>query len=142
MIRTGINIALEWWSEDVAIGVISCSNGTFSGEARVYMNPDELRKLGEALNGFPKDGKDRREVELGAFEPSFAGGFVHLKFHCTDSAGPAVVDGSVRADNTSTGGPGCGEFSIPIEAAAVDRFVAELRRPRKDFASARLTART
>ena len=131
---------MEWWDADVMLCIISCSNGVFSGAARVYLGLDELAALAESLDGFPKNPSDSRKVRLGAPDPSFAGGCINLSFHCVDSAGHTVVDANIRADRYSPGGPGSGNFTIRFEPAALDRFVSDLRAPRQDLNSAELAA--
>jgi hypothetical protein len=141
MVQHGITITVEWSDEDITEILISCSNGVFSGAALVYVSPDELLKMSEVLEGFPKTSNDKRELQLGTSDSYFAGGSASLTFHCTDSVGHSVVDFKIRADSHGLGVPGCAEFSVPIEAAAVDSFVEALRVPRRNFERAHLPAR-
>jgi len=123
----GLRIELVWWDQDITEAVISCANESFCGTARVYMNPDELPKMAELLDGFPRTTQDNREFQLGPTDLVFAGGSVGLRFHCTDSSGHAAVELRIRADDRVSGGAGTAEFAISIEAAAIDEFVSELR---------------
>ena len=63
-----------WWDQHAIEYRVRCSNGYFSGDAKMYTNHDDLRKAGDILNGFPLDGKDSRTLELGTFQPGAAGG--------------------------------------------------------------------
>lgn len=123
----GLRIEIVWWDQDITEAMISCANGSFGGTARVYMNPDELPKMAELLDGFPRTAQDNREFQLGPTDRVFAGGSVGLRFHCTDSSGHAAVELRIRADDRVSGGAGTAEFAISIEAAAIDEFVSELR---------------
>jgi hypothetical protein len=123
----GLLIELVWRDQDLTEAMISCANGSFCGTARVYMNPDELPKMAELLDGFPRTAQDDREFQLGPTDLVFAGGAVGLHFHCTDSSGHAAVELKIRADDHVSGGAGTAEFAISIEAAAVDEFVSQLR---------------
>ncbi|HST08996.1 MAG TPA: hypothetical protein VLL05_01360 [Terriglobales bacterium] len=126
--KIGISFSVEWWDNDVILFLARTSNGVFSGETTLYSGHDELAQLAETLNGFPKDAADHREVELGAFSTSHSGGGILMRFSCLDAVAHAAVDVKLRTQE-------CGAFGdfesvalrIPIEAAAVDAFVNQLR---------------
>jgi len=126
--KNGISISVEWWDEDVVIFDFSASNGMFGGEVKVYLGPDALEQIAKDLTGFPKNANDRREIDLGAFSIVHAGAGVQMRFACVDAACHPVVDVKLRTQE-------CTAFCelqsvalrIPLEAAAVDDFVNQLR---------------
>jgi len=129
-VENGINLEVIWFDEveDLLEVLFSCSNGHFSGQAEIYVTRDALSKLANALNGFPSYPNDSRDFELGTFSPEHADGGVRMHFHGLDSVGHAAVDVKLRGDACKA----LGEIEsvalrIPIEAAAVDTFIRQLR---------------
>jgi hypothetical protein len=129
-VENGINLKVIWFDEveDLLELLFSCSNGYFSGQAEIYVTRDVLSKLANGLNGFPSCPNDSREFELGTFNPEHADGGVRMHFHALDSVGHAAVDVKLRGDACKA----LGEIEsvalrIPIEAAAVDNFIRQLR---------------
>ena len=128
----GIEIAIDWWDEDVIIFVFRASNGSFSGEMKAYLPPNTLAELASGLSGFPSHTSDQRAFELGGFSILHAGGGIELRFHCLDSAGHAAVDVKLRSDACAAWGElESAALRIPLEAAAVDNFVDQIRRLEK-----------
>ena len=128
--ETRINLKVIWFDEveDLLEVVFSCSNGYFSGQAEIYISRDDLSQLAKALVGFPSRPDDSRNFELGTFNPEHADGGARLYLFCEDAAGHAVVEVRLRAGACK----GMGEIQsvalrIPIQAAAVDDFVNQLR---------------
>jgi hypothetical protein len=128
--ENGINLKVIWFDEveDLLEVLFSCSNGYFSGQANIYVTHVALSRLASTLNGFPSCSDDSRDFELGTFDPEYADGGVRMHFHRLDSAGHAAVDVKLRGDACKA----LGEIEsvalrIPIEAAAVDIFVRQLR---------------
>src|SRR5438552_6861126 len=99
-------------------------NGAFGGTADVYLGFDQLEEVAKKLQGFPNQLSDAREVMLG----DFAGGGVSMKFYCVDRSGHAYVECKIQSDRDSEGRVQSATLFIPVEAAAVDSFVEELRR--------------
>ncbi len=131
----GVSLEVIWFDEveDLPEVVFSCSNGYFSGQAEIYVSRDHLSKLAEAISGFPSRLGDSRYFELGTFNPEHADGGARLHFCCKDSAGHSVVEVKLRGDACK----GLGEMEsvalrIPIQAAAVDDFVRQLRNLSKE----------
>jgi hypothetical protein len=129
-VENGINLEVIWFDEveDLLEVLFSCSNGYFSGQAEIYVTRDALSKLANALNGFPSYPNDSRDFELGTFSPEHADGGVRMHFHVLDSVGHAAVDVKLRGDACKA----LGEIEsvalrIPLEAAAVDTFIRQLR---------------
>ena len=90
---------------------------------------ESLRSIqnGRGLCGFPLRADDVRDVELGQFDPSCAGGGVKLHFYCLDSVGHAAVEMRLRGDTcTALGDVESVALRIALEAAAIDRFVDEI----------------
>ena len=125
----GVHFEVVWHDDDVVSVRVSASNGAFSGVADAYVGSDGLVLVAENLNGFPVSPSDRREVTVGAFGEGSAGGGVTLRFACTDGSGHARVEVILEGDQGSGGDhPETVHLFIPIEAAAVDRFVLGVRR--------------
>jgi hypothetical protein len=124
----GISIKVIYFDNDLIEIVFACANGYFSGQAEIYLALDDLAKLADSLSGFPSSASDAREVKLGTFNPSQADGGVLMNFCCRDSRGHGMVEIKLRGDGCN----GFGEVQsvalrIPIEPAAIDVFVAQLR---------------
>lgn len=105
---------------------VRASNGAFAGSVNVYVGPDRLRDLASELAGFPTSPGDAREVTLGSLDPEGPGG-VRMLFMCTDSAARARLE-IAMASGSLLGRSQSAAFSHPVEPAAVDRFVEQLRR--------------
>ncbi len=132
--KRGIEILVIWWDPDLLEVLFSCSNGYFSGQAEIYLTHGRLSEMAEALSGFPSHPKDSRDFELGTFNPNHADGGVRMHFHCTDSVGHAVVEVKLRGDACK----GLGEVEsvalrIPVQAAAIDSFVSQVRQINKEI---------
>lgn len=128
--ESGIKLKVIWFDEveDLLEVVLSCTNGYFSGQAEIYVSHDVLSKLAKALSGFPRRPDDSRDFELGTFDPKHADGGARLHFSCSDAAGHGIVEVKLRGDACN----GMGEaesvaLRIPIQAAAVDNFIHQLK---------------
>ena len=126
--KNGIEFTVIWADQDVSKLQVTCSNGSFSGSANIYIGHDALTTMAHTLSGFPSHSTDSRNFELGTFDLSYAGGGIRMHFFCRDSVGHAAVDAKLR----SAGCLALGEVEsvalrIPIEAAAIDSFLPQLR---------------
>jgi hypothetical protein len=124
----GIEFEVVWFDQDVIEFRVVCSNGSFCGATKMYLAHDGLSKAAEILSGFPSSTKDSRDVRLGAFEPSAAGGGIEMAFRCVDSSGHAIVLVRLRTQ----GGEGLADCQsvflyIPVEAGSIDSFVPRAR---------------
>jgi hypothetical protein len=124
----GIEFEVVWWDEDVIEYRVTCSNGAFSGATKMYAAHESLPEAADSLDGFPLHNKDSRTIHFGTPDPKFAGGGLQMRFDCVDSVGHAVVEVKLRADSCL----GVGEAQsvslyIPVEAGAIDAFVAQAR---------------
>src|SRR5271166_3319213 len=128
LIMRGIEFEVVWFDQHLIEYQVVCSNGSFTGTAKIYSNHDSLQNVANILSGFPSLATDLREVELGASSSEMAGGGIHMSFFCVDSVGHAVAFVKLRAD-------GCEGFSedqcvslyVPVEAGAIDSFVKQAR---------------
>jgi hypothetical protein len=125
---SGIKIEIVWFDQDVVECQITCSNGRFSGVAEIYLSHDDVPKMVEALKGFPSAPGDFRDLELGTFNPRHADGGVRLRCYCRDSAGHAVMEVKLRGDACEElGEPESVALLFPVEAAAIDSFLKQVR---------------
>jgi hypothetical protein len=111
---------------------VSAWNGAFGGATDIYIQIDGLVEVAAKLAGFPRDPSDVREFILGAFGHEFAGGAVSMKFYCIDQAGHAFVESRIESGAESAGVWQAATLVMPVEAAAIDRFVEDLRRVEKE----------
>jgi len=118
-------LTVDWYDEDVVGLSVAVSNGNFSGVADLIASLDFAKEIASTLAGFPSRPGDRREVELGTFDPEYAGGGVRLAFHTTDGAGHPAVEVVVRAD-PHRGPAESATFVIGLESARIDDFVLAL----------------
>jgi hypothetical protein len=106
---------------------ISAWNGYFGGAADVYAGIGQLGEAAVRLEGFPQNTSDVRELEFGTFKPEYAGGGVNLRFFCTDSSGHSVVRVRIASEPNAHQESQAVLLFAPVEAAAVDVFVHEMR---------------
>jgi hypothetical protein len=123
----GIKIEIDWFDDDAICLHVRCSNGSFSGENYLYEPPSALLEMGKMLQGFPKSPTDVRDIELGTFDATSAGGGIRLHFQCIDRVGIAKLDIKLRgAGCKALGELDSASFSFPIEPAAIDSFVSQM----------------
>jgi hypothetical protein len=110
---------------------IKCSNGRFSGQAKLYLSHDDLPQTAEGLTGFPAHPSDSRDFDIGSLNSNLAG--VNLHFYCLDSVGHAAVNVKLRSDDREASRKAESvALQIPIEAAAIDSFVAQVKAMEKE----------
>jgi hypothetical protein len=132
-VRLGIEIEVIWFDTDVIEILCRCSNGYFSGQAEIYLSHDKLSEMADALSGFPSHPNDSRGFEFGTFNPNHADGGVRMYFRCLDSVGHGEAEVKLRGD----GCKGMGEtesvaLRIPVQAAAIDSFLSQVRQMDKE----------
>lgn len=126
MTPAGIEIEVTWADEHMLQLEVSASNGVFAGRVEAYAALDVTAQWAAALEGFPRERDDCREVSTGALSDEYAGGGVALRFVVRDAGGRSAV--LVRLRESDMVRPiASAEFTIAVEAAAIDRFVAALR---------------
>ena len=124
----GIKVEIVWFDQDVVECQFACSNRRFSGVTKIYFSRQGMPKMIDALEGFPSTPSDVRDLELGTFNPKRANGGVRLRCYCRDSAGHAVVEVTLRGDGCNgLGEPDSVALLFPVEAAAIDSFVKQIR---------------
>lgn len=82
--NTGIKFEVIWLDEQIVEVRVTASNGRFAGAADCFCAHDEIPSVAAALRGFPASIEDRREMEIGTFDPGCAGGGAKLVFRCVD----------------------------------------------------------
>jgi hypothetical protein len=126
--KSGIELKIVWFDQDVVELCVSSSNGRFSGQANVYLGRGRLSETADRLQGFPSNSTDSRDFELGTFSPNCAGGGVRMHFYCLDMAGHAAVDVELRSHACKTTGEvGSAALRVLVEAAAIDLFATQVR---------------
>ncbi len=96
MIPCRISISVREVDPDYLRLDISMADGDFAGRADVYEGLDFPEILARSLEGFPRTPDDRREIVIGSFDPSHAGGAIKLVLRCINRAGHAVVDAELE----------------------------------------------
>ncbi|MFZ0639190.1 MAG: hypothetical protein WAN33_07650 [Candidatus Acidiferrales bacterium] len=122
----GLQFDVIYKAEDLIQVRVSAWNGSFGGTVDIYAGFDCLEEIAAELQGFPASVSDSREIKLGALGPKSAGG-VEMRFYCTDASGHAYVGCKMDSGILSGKSAQSVNLSLPIEAAAVDSFVGELR---------------
>ena len=126
MTGPGITIRVVHADDDLIEVEVSASNGTFAGVVRAYAAIDELAGWAQALAGFPTRLSDSRDLVIGTFADDQGGGGAALQFAVVDRAGHCTLAVRLRADRDPTA-PASAAFTMGVEPAAIDTFVAALR---------------
>ncbi|KAF0245003.1 MAG: hypothetical protein FD180_1987 [Planctomycetota bacterium] len=79
------------------------------------------------MKGFPQSPDDRRLIEIGTFDPGFAGGGARLGLRCTDRAGHVALD-VLLATQVENNRHQRVEFFLEVEPAALDNFLGQIDR--------------
>lgn len=114
--KGGIEIEVLWSGRDVMKCEARCSNGRFSGAAHIYVSHDDLRRMAEALHGFPHAKSDSRDFELGTFNPALGWRWSPLRMLWQRSARPRRDRGKAQRRRL-----------LPVEAASIDSFLTQVR---------------
>jgi hypothetical protein len=121
----GIKITRYPYEEPYHLNLrIAASNGRLAGNLEYYCNASDLSSLGKQLAGFSGRKSDEIIYELGSEKPEdrFAF-FLSLKVKALNSLGRCAV--LIRLNNNQTiPEREVSEFSIPVEAADVNRLGA------------------
>ena len=105
---------------------ISAWNGSFGGEAAIYVDTVQPKETAAQLRGFPVSLSDVRELSFGKFGPKWAGGAASLRFYCINGSGHARLDAKIESDYDQAGKAESVTMTLSIEPAALDRFVQGL----------------
>lgn len=130
----GLTLQVLWFDDDVMSVRIAASNGAFSGVADLYASPDMFARLADEFQKFPTSGADSRELELGTFDQTLAGGGTKLSLTCADALGHGILAIQLRGDPKR--GAGSADFKLSVEANAIDAFLQELRAVRLEVGAA------
>ena len=125
---TGVRVEVLWNDTDIFKVRVSAWNGAFGGSSNIYLAIGDLADSAEKLNGFPRNPSDKRALDFGAFGPQAAGGAATMNFYCGDSAGHASVEMRIESDHHEKIPAQSVLLVAAVEPAAVDAFVADLRR--------------
>lgn len=130
----GISIEIIWSDAHAIEAIVSARGDHFAGEVRVYAGHGELRDVADQLAGFPASQNDAREFKLGEFGDEWAGGAASFRFYCVDAAGHSFAE--VILESGERPGEVCEtvRLALPVEPAAVDEFVSQLRNVGSAFA--------
>jgi hypothetical protein len=126
MDRAPLAVTLRRVDDDHLDLAISAAGDRFAGEVDVYAMPGRPSEWASRLAGFPAGPDDTRDLVAGTFRDDEAGGGVSLRFRAIDRAGHAEVAVLLRGGEATRGTRESAIFVVPIEAAAVDRFVRAL----------------
>ncbi len=139
--KIGMSQKLIWLDDDLLEVQFRASNGNFSAVANFYEAHDLFSRLADEIQGFPVTGEDRRAILIGTLDPENSGGGARLVFRCVGRSGAGAVEVVVRSDAHESGrGAEAAAFAIPVQAAVIDRFVADLRKaPRAEGSLVQLT---
>jgi hypothetical protein len=131
----GLEFSIIYTDEWLVEIRVRASNDRYAGETSIYQSPSGLKDLGETLAGFPKQVNDERKFELGSSEDTAKGNGIRLHFRCIDAAGHIGVDVTLYAHPFFLNQREFASFFIPLEPAAIDDFVRELRNMNTDVDS-------
>jgi hypothetical protein len=119
-------LEINWFDDHVLSLQVCASNGRFGGTADVYGGLDTLSQVANAFRAFPVGLEDHRELELGTFDPAFAGGGARFHLRCVGKAGHVVLHIYLRAAPYQHDESEEAEFVLQTEAAQIDDFVRQL----------------
>ena len=122
-----LSIKSIWEDESLFEVRVTASNGSFSGAADCYTNRDEIIKLAESVEGFPK-----RIGQVVTFTTSEREdlSFFTLQFKCVDGSGHIVMRVKVAhiVSYSNAEQEKCiSEFDIKVEASSIDTFVKSVK---------------
>jgi hypothetical protein len=124
----GIEIKVIWFDQDVIEVLFRCSNGDFAGQTEIHLGYDDVPKMADSLSRFPTSTTDVHDLEIGTLDPKGAEGGVRMHLYCRDSSGHAVLELKLRGDDCKAiGEVESVALRIPVEAAAIDSFIRQLR---------------
>lgn len=121
-----LEIISIWEDEDLFEVKVIASNGSFSGISDCYTNREEIAKLSEDIDGFPKSIDQEVCFTTGEREDL---SYFSLFFKCRDGAGHVVLRVKVAhiVSYTNTAQvKDISEFDIQLEASAIDAFARSL----------------
>lgn len=98
------------------------SNGDFHGITDIYCNAEDLRAVGQALQGFPSKIDDEYRYEYGSENPEDRSyNYFSLRAYTIDSVGHSAIQFSISNNQTEPHEGMC-RFSIRADVASVNRL--------------------
>ena len=127
-IPQGLELRVMDVDADYVLVEIAAADGMFAGTASLYSGESAVSELADGLAGFPARSDDVREIILGSRTQRAADGWVRVHCSCVNRSGQAVLeiqllDKAVRGSAV----PREVIVRLDVEAAAIDRFVDQLR---------------
>ena len=117
-----IKISSVWEDEDLFEISIYASNSKFCGEARCYTTREEIRKLSEVIECFPRS--PTSDIHFSTYSSdNFS--YFSLHFLCIDGSGHIIVRVKVADILVSYNAypvKNFAEFDIAVEPASIDIF--------------------
>ena len=107
---------------------ISASNGEFAGTLDIYCSVGDIRKIGEGLRGFPATVGAEFRYENGSEAPEdrYQRYFLFRAF-TVNRTGHCALQVIMNRNETGADDAYC-RFSLPVEAAALERLGALFRK--------------
>ena len=117
-----LSINVLWKDPDLMSCRAQASGERFTAAANVYFTVDCLRKLADAISGFPKSAQDQREWNTQNYKSD--GNSFRLSLNCVDGSGHgiAVVDLADHEDTQQSA-----SIRFPVTAGEIDEFEKALR---------------
>ena len=109
---------------------VTASNGAFAGYVEFYVHRDEVRKLAEGLQGFPRKISDRYSYQN---EKRGRDDLLKLDFSCSNGTG--TVEIRIEMENADLRART--SFSVFSVTAGMDEFVGALDSMAKSFGEVR-----
>ena len=130
--NVGLKVTYLYHDVDIIEVRFTAENGRFRGSADVYVGTDGLLEAAAALQGFPKDRRDKREIVFGSAGPKFAGGSVRLEFYCKDLAGHTAFRAVIEDDYGQQELTQRATVFVDFDPAALDQFLVELQQVERE----------
>jgi hypothetical protein len=123
---SGISIEITEPNENYLGSEIRAWNGRFSATTHLYLDAKDFLRVADCVAGFPNTVPDRREFSLGHQRGGgWGGGYCRMVFRTVAAVG--AVDAEVEIEEDLRYSESTVTLLVPVEAAAVERFVAQLR---------------
>ena len=123
----GLTLKAVWKDADMVELQVVASNGRFAGGTCVYVSVGDLEQCSQQLRGFPATPQDKRRLDWGDLDAHSGLGGATLEFACLDLSAHAGAWVELKAGDVDEIMPSQRvRLFLPVEGAAVDRFVREL----------------
>ena len=123
---SGISIEIVELDEHYLGSELRAWNGRFSATTFLYLKGEDFIVFSDHISGFPSMVPDRREFSLGHRRgEGWGGGYCRMVFLTVAAVGASKVE--VEFEDDLRYSESVVTLLVPTEAAAVDRFVGQLR---------------